>query len=106
MAYGITIFGADGRINLDAESITYAFVDEIEVNYGESGTKTYPDLEGYQIEVSQVQDSDFPNDVGDLVNWTGVDVSISYSSNVPQIDYNANQIVGDGGVVKLLVFAN
>jgi len=106
MAYGIQLRGSGGNVELDSTTAAYSQVDLISVAKGASSSKAYPSLVGWTLKSIQIQDFATYNDYTDVVDWSGVDVSITYPSGIPTVAYNSNQSVGGGGTVKLFILGN
>lgn len=106
MAYGIKIFDSSGTVMLDSTTTAYSYVDVISVGVGASGSKSYSSLNGWTIYVAQVQDFATYNARADILDWSGVETTVTYPSGVPNIAYNSNQQEGSGGTVRLFVFGN
>jgi len=106
MSYGLRIWDASGNMTLDTDNVAYAHVDIISVSAGASGSQAYSNLNGWTVYVAQVQDFATYAQRSDVLDWSGVDVTITYPSGVPTVAYNSNQQEGSGGTVRLFVFGN
>jgi len=106
MAFGIQLMDSSGNTTLDSTTVAYSHIDVISVAKGASGSQAYHNLVGWTIYVSQIQDFATYSDYNDIVDWSGVDVGITYPSGVPTVAYDSNQSVGNGGLVQLFIMGN
>jgi len=54
MAYGINITDAAGLLQLDTSSMGAVFIEKLNLTYGNSGSKTYPNLNGMTLRIFQL----------------------------------------------------
>lgn len=106
MAFGLKITNSVGVTILDTSKITFSFIDSIDVPGGSSGSKSYPDLPGWVLHVSQIQDSATGTSYGDINNFTKVVVSITYPGGIPTISWSSVALIGVAQSVTLFVMGN
>lgn len=93
MSYGLNIYDANGRLNLNSNSMALSVVDVFHVGAQSGGSKSYPGLAGRTIQIQTAGRA--------AVGWSAVylpyEFSVDYGLGYPRISWALNAGLLPGG---------
>lgn len=106
MSFGASLLTSDGTPSFDLSRDGYSFVEVVSATAGSSGSRSYPELAGWQVFATVVQDASTGSVFTDVASLTVVNVSVSYAAGYPAVSWSYGTSVGSPQPVALFIMAH